>query len=106
MDIWSIGITILELCDGKLPHSHLNPMRAIFAISKSDAPKLSNTGRNGKVNTYRTLNRRFFHGIRSAILISILEISCNKVHASADIIRFTKIFLSQLLVIVIVLMLF
>ena len=60
MDIWSIGITILELCDKKLPHSHLNPMRAIFAISKSDAPILSNTGRNGKVNTYRTLFRRFF----------------------------------------------
>ena len=47
VDVWSIGITILELCDGKLPHSHLNPMRAIFAISKSDAPKLSNSGRNG-----------------------------------------------------------
>lgn len=47
VDVWSIGITILELCDGKLPHSHLNPMRAVFAISKSDAPKLSNSGRTG-----------------------------------------------------------
>ena len=47
VDIWSIGITIIELCEGKVPYANLSPMKAIFAISKSDPPKLTNKGRNG-----------------------------------------------------------
>jgi len=48
VDVWSIGITIIELCEGRPPHSNLSPMRAIFAISKSEAPFLDNTNRKAK----------------------------------------------------------
>lgn len=48
VDIWSIGITIIELCEGRPPHSNLSPMRAIFAISKNEAPILHNTNRKAK----------------------------------------------------------
>ena len=39
-DIWSLGITILELCEGHPPHFNVHPMRAIFMIPMKPAPKL------------------------------------------------------------------
>eukprot|EP00547_Thalassionema_nitzschioides_P010287 CAMPEP_0194229846 /NCGR_PEP_ID=MMETSP0156-20130528/44099_1 /TAXON_ID=33649 /ORGANISM="Thalassionema nitzschioides, Strain L26-B" /LENGTH=538 /DNA_ID=CAMNT_0038962409 /DNA_START=869 /DNA_END=2485 /DNA_ORIENTATION=- len=40
-DVWSLGITLIELAEGQPPHSNLNPLRAIFVIPNRPAPTLA-----------------------------------------------------------------
>ncbi len=39
-DVWSLGITAMEMAEGHPPHSNLHPMRAIFVIPTKPAPSL------------------------------------------------------------------
>jgi serine/threonine protein kinase len=40
-DVWSLGITVIELAEGAPPHSNLHPLRAIFVIPTKPAPTLA-----------------------------------------------------------------
>jgi len=41
IDVWALGISCLQMADGKPPYSDINPMRALFLISQNDPPTLA-----------------------------------------------------------------
>ncbi|MGH0135559.1 UNVERIFIED_CONTAM: hypothetical protein FKN15_066167 [Acipenser sinensis] len=40
-DIWSLGVTLIELAEIEPPHHELNPMRVLLKIAKAEPPSLS-----------------------------------------------------------------
>ncbi|XP_078062861.1 uncharacterized protein LOC144488657 [Mustelus asterias] len=44
-DVWSLGITLIELAEMEPPHHELNPMRVLLKITKAPSPGLSHPSR-------------------------------------------------------------
>lgn len=49
VDIWSLGITLIEFAQMEPPNSEMSPMRVLLKIQKSDPPKLDQPSRWTKV---------------------------------------------------------
>lgn len=41
VDVWSLGITCIELAERKPPYFNMNAMSALYHIAQNDSPQLS-----------------------------------------------------------------
>jgi STE20-like kinase len=44
VDIWSLGITLIECAEMEPPHHELSPMRVVLKIQRGEPPKLTKPG--------------------------------------------------------------
>jgi serine/threonine protein kinase len=49
VDVWALGITTIQMAEGKPPYFDINPMRALFLISQNEPPRLHKPSRWSKL---------------------------------------------------------
>ena len=59
VDIWSLGVTAIEMAEGNPPHSHLANIQALFAIVREQPPTLSSTSNKKGSGSGRVYSREF-----------------------------------------------
>eukprot|EP01134_Creolimax_fragrantissima_P005520 CFRG5520T1 len=100
-DIWSLGITALEMATGKAPHSELHPMRVLFLIPKNPPPTLDGdkfsklfkefvavclqAEPDDRPLTKELLKHKFVKSAKkNAYLIELITTTCNRRRSSVD----------------------
>ncbi|XP_048588849.1 misshapen-like kinase 1 isoform X2 [Nematostella vectensis] len=58
-DMWSIGITAIEMAESQPPLCDMHPMRALFLIPRSDPPKLKSK---------KSWSKRFHHFVNTCLI--------------------------------------
>ena len=58
VDVWSLGITALEMAEGEPPYLHLPPLRALLLLTTEEAPRLRDRAK---------WSREFQHFMRASL---------------------------------------
>lgn len=59
-DVWSLGITVIELVEGRPPNSNMNAMKALFIIPQQDPPTLQDASLPKDIHSFvkKTLTKK------------------------------------------------
>lgn len=75
VDIWSLGITLIELAEREPPLSEVHPMRALMQIPIRDPPKLANVAKWSK-NFHDFVRVRTLVGCYALRKLTVLRQTC------------------------------
>lgn len=75
VDIWSLGITLIELAQMEPPNSEMSPMRVLLKIQKSEPPKLEQPSRWSK--EFNDFLKKSLVKVRVGGFCQLYPVKCN-----------------------------